>query len=124
AGFAWLPQYATVQQGANVTWQWAAEPQTLTVEVTSNSFTAQSCVFPFTFNGTNYTSCTTIDDTQLWCSPSAIYTGQRLYCTPTNSIPVSSCSSSTVLNPSICSPTVPTSSPLEFLFTPCTIGSV
>ncbi|CAF1377186.1 unnamed protein product, partial [Adineta steineri] len=196
AGFAWLPQYATVQQGANVTWQWglsallssitykvqqlpngyatnalsggfdsgnastsgsfsyqfltlgnyyywstpvdstglislrgvitvvAAEPQTLTVEVTSNSFTAQSCVFPFTFNGTNYTSCTTIDDTQLWCSPSAIYTGQRLYCTPTNSIPVSSCSSSTVLNPSTCSQTVPTSSPLEFLFTPCTIGSV
>ncbi len=62
----------------------AAQPQTLTVQVTSGSFTAQSCVFPFTFNGVSYTSCTTTNDTQLWCSPSATYTGQRLYCTPSS----------------------------------------
>jgi plastocyanin len=153
AGFAWSPQYATVQQGANVTWTWgsstllssinykvqqvangyatqaltggfdsgdastsgsfsyqflttgtyyywstpvdlygvitlrgvitvvAAEAQTLTVEVSSGSITGQSCVFPFNYNGINYTSCTTINDTQSWCSPSYSYTGQRLYCT-------------------------------------------
>jgi len=45
---------------------------------------AQSCVFPFTFNSVTYTACTTANDTQSWCSPSASYTGQRLYCTSTS----------------------------------------
>jgi predicted nucleotidyltransferase len=44
---------------------------------------AQSCAFPFTFNSVTYTACTTDNDTQLWCSPSSVYTGQRLYCTST-----------------------------------------
>ncbi|CAF1300760.1 unnamed protein product, partial [Adineta ricciae] len=195
-GFAWSPQYATVQQGAIVTWQWgssallssinykvqqtangydttalaggfdsgnattsgsfsyqflalgtyyywstpvdssglislrgvinvvSAQSQLLTVQVSSGSLLAQSCAFPFTYSGMNYTSCTTVNDTQSWCSPSFAYTGQRLYCSPTNSIPASSCGSSSLLNPSSCSQTVPSSNALEFLATPCTIGSV
>lgn len=78
----------------------SAEPQTLTVQVKSNAFTgkfsnsfvyihryffllslAQSCSFPFNYNSVNYTSCTTDNDTQAWCSPTFDYTGQRLYCT-------------------------------------------
>ena len=35
----------------------------------------------------------------------------------------SSCVSSSVIDPSSCSQTVPTSNLLQFLFTPCTIGS-
>ncbi|CAF4171105.1 unnamed protein product [Rotaria magnacalcarata] len=196
AGFAWSPQYATVQVGAVVQWQWGsstllssitykvqqvsngysttplmngfnsgnasasgtfshqfqtpgtyyywstpvdqsglislrgvinvvtAQSQTLAVQVTSQSATAQSCIFPFTFNSVNYTSCTTINDTQQWCSPSPIYTGQRLYCTPSTSVPVSSCGVSSVINPNTCSQTVPTTNPLLFLFTPCSVGTV
>ncbi|CAM2722167.1 unnamed protein product [Rotaria socialis] len=101
-----------------------AQPQTLTVQATSNSFTAQSCVFPFIYNAVNYTTCITINDTQPWCSPSSFYTGQRLYCTPTTSVPSSSCNSSSSLNPSSCLQTVPSANVLEFLFTPCTVGSV
>ncbi|CAF3925163.1 unnamed protein product [Rotaria sp. Silwood2] len=195
-GFAWSPQYATVQQGALVTWQWGssallsslkykvqqvanayateplsngfdsgtatssgsfsyqfvtlgtyyywstvvdqagiiilrgvitvvdAQPQILTVQAISNSFTAQSCVFPFTYNSVSYTACTTMNDTQPWCSPSSVYTGQRLYCTPRTSVPVSSCGSSSNLNPSLCLQTVPSAIPLEFLSTSCTLGSV
>ncbi|CAF3637436.1 unnamed protein product [Rotaria sp. Silwood1] len=195
SGFAWSPQFATVQQGAIVEWQWgssallttlaykvqqiangysttplsggfdsgnatasgsfsyqfqtigtyyywtpavdqsglivmrgvinvvAAQPRTLTVKVSSRSFTAQSCAFPFTFNSASYSACTTDNDTQLWCSPTSTYTGQRLYCTPTASVPSSTCGSSSLINPSSCSQTVP-SNTLEFLFTPCTIGSV
>ncbi|CAF4567828.1 unnamed protein product, partial [Rotaria magnacalcarata] len=84
----------------------------------------QSCIFPFTFNSVSYTSCTTINDTQQWCSPSPIYTGQRLYCTPSTSVPVSSCGVSSVINPNTCSQTVPTTNPLLFLFTPCSVGTV
>ncbi|CAF3091006.1 unnamed protein product [Rotaria socialis] len=196
AGFAWSPQYATVQVGAFVQWQWgssallssitykvqqvsngysttplmngfdsgnasasgtfsyqfqtpgiyyywstpvdqsglislrgvinvvAAQSQTLAVQVTSHSVTAQSCIFPFTFNSVTYASCTTINDTQQWCSPSPVYTGQRLYCTPSTSVPVSSCGVSSVINPSTCSQTVPTTNPLLFLFTPCSVGTV
>ena len=84
----------------------AAQPQTLTVQATSGGFTgkqssfllfqchhyrrsffpsilAQTCTFPFTFNSNSYTACTTDNDTLSWCSPTAVYTGQRLYCTPT-----------------------------------------
>ncbi|CAF0819146.1 unnamed protein product [Rotaria sp. Silwood1] len=195
SGFAWSPQFATVQQGAIVEWQWgssallttlaykvqqvtngysttpvsggfdsgnatasgsfsyqfqtigtyyywtpavdqsgliimrgiinvvAAQPRILTVKVSSGSFIAQSCAFPFTFNSASHSACTTDNDTQLWCSPTSTYTGQRLYCTPTASVPSSTCGSSSLINPSSCSQTVP-SNPLKFLFTPCTIGSV
>lgn len=58
------------------------ESESLTVEAVWDKFTAQTCSFPFIFNGNNYTACTTINDTQSWCSPTPIYTGQRLYCTP------------------------------------------
>jgi len=194
-GFAWSPQFATVQRGANVTWQWGssallttlaykvqqvatayatepllngfdsgfatasgsfsyqfdtlgtyyywstpvdeadqivlrgmitvvdAQPQTFTVQAKFNSYMAQSCVFPFTFNSINYTACTSVNDTQRWCSPSATYTGQRLYCN-TSSIPTSSCGSSSLINPTSCSQTIPTSNPLKFLSTFCTVGSV
>lgn len=40
------------------------------------------------------------------------------------SIPSSSCNTASLIDPSSCSQTVPTANPLEFLFTPCTIGSV
>ncbi|CAF1415369.1 unnamed protein product [Rotaria magnacalcarata] len=195
-GFAWSPQYATVQRGAVVTWQWGsssllsslnykvqqvanayatdplpngfdsgvamptgsfsfqfttlgtyyywstivdkaglvslrgvitvvdAQPQVLTVQASSNSFIAQSCAFPFTYNGNSYTACTIANDTQPWCSPFTSYTGQRLYCTPTTSVPVSPCGSSSTINPSSCLQTVPSSNPLQFLATPCTMGSV
>ncbi|CAF4682112.1 unnamed protein product, partial [Rotaria socialis] len=155
SGFAWSPQFATVQQGAIVEWQWsssallttlaykvqqaingysttpqtggfdsgnatasgsfsyqfqtvgtyyywtpavdqsglivmrgainvvAAQPRTLTVKVSSGSFTAQSCAFPFTFNSVTYSACISTNDTQSWCSPTSTYNGQRLYCTPT-----------------------------------------
>ena len=104
-----------------------AEPQTLKVQVTSNTFTglAQSCAFPFQYNSINYTSCTTDDDTQQWCSPTFDYTGQRIYCTPIATVQInSSCESSTILDPSSCLETVPVLNSLEFLFTSCTIGSV
>ncbi len=39
-------------------------------------------------------------------------------------MPSSSCVSSSVIDPSSCSQTVPTNNTLQFLFTPCTIGSV
>ena len=45
---------------------------------------AQTCVFPFIFNSINYTTCTRDNDTQLWCSPTSIYEGQRLYCSSTS----------------------------------------
>lgn len=107
-----------------------AEPQILEVQVTSNILTdisnftclAQSCAFPFQYNSINYTSCTTDDDTEQWCSPTFEYTGQRLYCTPTADVQTNS--SSPILDPSSCSQTVPTSNSLQFLFTSCTIGSV
>ncbi|CAF2963963.1 unnamed protein product [Rotaria sp. Silwood2] len=195
SGFAWSPQFATVQQGAIVEWQWgssallttlaykvqqvtngysttplsggfdsgnatasgsfsyqfqtigtyyywtpavdqsglivmrgvinvvAAQPQTLTVKLSSGSFIAQSCAFPFTFNSITYSACTTTNDSQSWCSPTSTYTGQRLYCTPNAVVPSPTCVSSSLINPSSCSQTVP-STVLEFLFTPCTIGSV
>ena len=59
------------------------ESETLTVEAVWDKFTAQTCAFPFIFNGINYTACTQANDTQLWCSPTSTYAGQRLYCTPT-----------------------------------------
>jgi hypothetical protein len=81
----------------------ALESETVTVEAVWNQFTgklrfdrhllkrrisfhslAQTCTFPFIFNSVNYTACTSVNDTQLWCSPTPIYTGQRLYCTPTS----------------------------------------
>ena len=81
----------------------AVQSRTLAVNVVSRSFTgksrcsnrfaslinsscrvlAQSCAFPFVFNSNSYTACTTDNDTQLWCSPTAAYNGQRLYCTAT-----------------------------------------
>jgi len=80
-----------------------------------------------------------VNDTQSWCSPSATYTGQRLYCTSTGNnssiicsnieiiilatIPTSSCGSSALINPTSCSQTVPTNV-RQFLFTPCTLGQV
>jgi len=195
AGFAWSPQYATVQQGAIVQWQWgsssllnslsykvvqvansqsiglvaggfdsgnatssgsfsyqfstvgtyyfytppvdqggqismrgvinvvAAQPRVMTVAVKSGSFAAQSCAFPFVFNSISYSACTTVNDTQQWCSPTATYTGQRLYCTPTATVPASSCVSSSLINIGSCSQTAPTSS-IDFLFTPCNMGTV
>ena len=116
-----------------------AQAETWTVQARLNSFAAQFCTFPFIFNGINYTSCTLDDDTQLWCSPSLIYIGQRLYCTPTGkrwfvirsisicslgSLPTSSCGSSSLLNPNACAQTIPLGDPLKFLFTPCAVGSV
>lgn len=41
----------------------------------------------------------------------------------TATVPTSSCLSSTLINPTTCSQTVPTNS-LEILFTPCTLGTV
>jgi hypothetical protein len=80
----------------------ALEPEIMTVEAVWNQFTgklrfdrhllkrriyfhslAQTCTFPFIFNSVSYTACTLANDTQLWCSPTPIYTGQRLYCIPT-----------------------------------------
>ncbi|CAF1015901.1 unnamed protein product [Rotaria sp. Silwood1] len=101
-----------------------AQPQTLTVKVTSGTFNAQSCAFPFNYDSVNYTSCTTVNDTQEWCSPTFAYTGQRLYCTASASIPTSSCNSSSWIDPSSCSQMTPNSNLHQFLFTPCTIGSV
>lgn len=78
-----------------------AEPQILSLKVTTGPFVgnvlislfylkiilvfllwflAQSCAFPFNYDSINYTSCTTDNDTQAWCSPTYEYTGQRLYC--------------------------------------------
>ncbi|CAF3595884.1 unnamed protein product [Rotaria sordida] len=100
------------------------ESETMTVEAVWDKFTAQTCTFPFIFNSVNYTACTPANDTQLWCSPTPIYTGQRLYCTPTVPIPNPSCSWTT-LNVSSCSESIPTSSnPTQFLSTTCTIESI
>ncbi|CAF5162210.1 unnamed protein product, partial [Rotaria magnacalcarata] len=93
------------------------------VKVSSGSFTAQSCAFPFPFNSVTYSACTSTNDTQSWCSPTSTYNGQRLYCTPTASVPSPTCGSSSLISPSSCSQTVP-SNVLQFLFTPCTIGTV
>ncbi|CAF4003686.1 unnamed protein product, partial [Rotaria magnacalcarata] len=100
------------------------QSKTVTIEATSNTFTAQTCSFPFIFNSVNYTACTTTNDTQPWCSPTPAYTGQRLYCTPAVPIPSPSCSSTT-LNANSCGETIPTSSsPGRFLTTTCMVESV
>ena len=52
--------------------------------IMSCSSVAQTCLFPFTFESINYTNCTSVNDTQPWCSPTSMYTGQRIYCTPTS----------------------------------------
>lgn len=39
-------------------------------------------------------------------------------------MPTSSCNSSSWIDPSSCSQTIPSSNTLQFLFTPCTMGSV
>ncbi|CAF3294041.1 unnamed protein product [Rotaria sp. Silwood2] len=102
----------------------ALMPKTMTVEAIWNKLTAQRCAFPFIFNSVNYTACTSANDTRLWCSPTSVYTGQRLYCTPTTSVPTSSCPWRT-LNASSCGESVPTSSnPTQFLSTICTVESV
>ncbi|CAF4657274.1 unnamed protein product [Rotaria sp. Silwood1] len=99
-------------------------PTTVTVEAIWNKFTAQTCAFPFIFNSANYTACTSANDTRLWCSPTSVYTGQRLYCTPTASVPTSSCPWRT-LNASSCGESVPTSAnPTQFLSTICTVESI
>lgn len=99
------------------------------------------CSFPFVFNSNNYSSCTMVNDTQLWCSPTPTYSGQRLYCTPTGihfislknqlidviivSMPNSSCSSSSVLNVSQCSSSViVSSSPDEYVSTTCSVETI
>ena len=51
------------------------------------SATAQTCAFPFTFDSVAYNACTSVNDTQLWCSPTPNYDGQRLYCTPSGKSP-------------------------------------
>ena len=33
------------------------------------------CVFPFTYNGNQYTECTTVDNGQPWCSTDAVFKG-------------------------------------------------
>ena len=45
------------------------------------------------------------------------------FCVTLASVPAPSCSSSTVINPSSCSQTAP-SNVVQFLFTPCTVGTV
>ena len=106
-------------------------------------FLAQTCTFPFIFNGQNYTECTRVNDTQLWCSPTPMYTGQRFYCTFTGefedeqiiflqqgdlcteaSLPSSNCSMGSV-NGSVCDNVVPTElQPTEYLASLCTIPSL
>nr|ALB34921.1 binder of sperm 3 [Bubalus bubalis] len=42
------------------------------------------CVFPFTYKGIKFFSCTSHDSIFLWCSLSADYTGRWKYCTKTD----------------------------------------
>lgn len=79
---------------------------------------AQTCSFPFTLNSTNYTSCTTINDTRPWCSPTSLYNGQRLYCSMNSQTPNTSCQAS------LCSSNLSTTSPLKFVSMPCPVASV
>lgn len=85
---------------------------------------AQSCVFPFAYNSVNYTDCTSVNDTRLWCSPTSFYSGQRLYCTSrnTNSLSNTTCLSN-IINSTTCNQSVPISS-IGFLLTLCTTGSI
>ena len=45
---------------------------------------AQKCAFPFTYNGNTYTSCTNVDQSFSWCSPTSTYSGQILTCDTTS----------------------------------------
>jgi len=38
------------------------------------------CVFPFTYEGKSYSSCTTVDHNRLWCSFDAVYNHQWANC--------------------------------------------
>ena len=38
------------------------------------------CVFPFTYGGKSYSSCTTVNHNRPWCSFDAVYRGQWANC--------------------------------------------
>nr|ACD54600.1 fibrocystin-like protein [Adineta vaga] len=122
----------------------ASEPDVWTTEVISNHYMAQTCVFPFTYDSVNYTSCTSVNDTRLWCSPTSIYTGQRFYCVSQGTSDTTNCifnsylktmiclvpvlnaaCSPNVSNKSLCNQTLTTSlQPTQFLATLCTLNSL
>ncbi|CAM4971603.1 unnamed protein product [Rotaria socialis] len=93
----------------------------LTVEVMWKNFTAQICVFPFTFHSVSYNVCTSVNDTRPWCSPTSEYMGQRLYCTSASN---TSCSSY-ILNTTSCGQsTADVRHPTSFIARLCTVESI
>ena len=65
----------------------AATDKELSVKVVLNGFEAQKCAFPFEYQATNYTQCTSAAPYNYnWCSPSSVYAGQALQCNPLSKI--------------------------------------
>lgn len=54
----------------------------LDVDVSLNGIKAQKCAFPFTYNSNSYSSCTNVDQSYNWCSPTNVSNGQILKCDP------------------------------------------
>lgn len=89
----------------------------LDLNVKLNGFNAQKCVFPFSYMGTEYSTCTNQDETFNWCSPSAEFNGEKLKCDPLETAPLDTCPGSSI-DANTCGVTAPTS-PYSMLFTSC-----
>ena len=60
----------------------SSSDKTLEADMKLNGYMAQKCVFPFVYNNNNYSSCTDVDNSFQWCSPTAVYNGQKIRCDP------------------------------------------
>ena len=54
----------------------------LFLELNNVFLSAHSCIFPFIYKSVSYSSCTTVDLGFSWCSPSRIYNGKSIPCSP------------------------------------------
>lgn len=52
----------------------------LEINLKLNGFKAQKCAFPFNYKSDNYTSCIQNDLNYNWCSPSLLFSGQKIHC--------------------------------------------
>ena len=63
-----------------------SQDKELEIDVQLNGVDASKCVFPFVYNGVNYTDCTNIDAAFSMCSTEHVYSGLKLRCDPLGKI--------------------------------------
>ena len=62
------------------------------VETCGGTAQGAACVFPFTYKGITYNSCTRVDASQPWCSTESVYSSKWGYCNCDQGVfPQSSC---------------------------------